>query len=159
MAKQFPLGDPGANVTVLGVLSVLWSACIILGGLFVGFIITVGGALFGDAFGESWIRDAAAMVGMFVIMGSLVVGTPLLAAGIGLFKRRPWARILTLIVATLVGLFGIFALMGEPLSGILSILYAVYAYFVLLHPAVAALFGQGSSGQQQQQQTVVVVED
>ena len=56
-----------------------------------------------------------------------------LAAGIGLLKRRQWARVLTLVLA-------VFDLMAIPIGTA----FAVYAFWVLVQPRTAAMF-EGSA--------------
>jgi hypothetical protein len=87
-------------------------------------------------------------------------------AGFGVLRRRPWARILALVVSVLTGLYGLLALYqigsrvvqgpapsnGEAgglaaaaLVGVLFVAHAVFAWVVLLHPACMGQFRHSHS--------------
>jgi len=94
------------------------------------FIVIAGGGLIsGDP-------DAAAIT--FVVASSIAfflitLSVPEIIGGIGLLKRRGWARILVMIIAVL-------DLMQIPFKTIIG----VYTLWVLLNDETAKLFAQGS---------------
>src|SRR5262249_12765257 len=81
----------------------------------------------------------------------IVVGIPLVLAGIGVIKRREWGRILALILSGLSVLFALLVLYQAFVHfpppwqiWINFVLYAVYgvgSFVILLHPRFAAEFG------------------
>lgn len=71
-----------------------------------------------------------------VVVGFLILlSIPGLIAGIGLFKRKEWARILTLIVS-------IISLLNFPIGTAVG----VYSIWALVHPEVVDKFKIESSG-------------
>jgi hypothetical protein len=114
-------------------LSIFWIAhggLMFLGGLF------VFGLLFGLSFlpelepdGESILRVVA-----FVAAGTMwLLSFPKIIAGLGLLRRAPWARILTLVLAFL-------ALFNVPIGTALG----AYSLVILLREDTAQLFGKGA---------------
>jgi hypothetical protein len=78
---------------------------------------------------RTWALPAAVLES-YLIIPSL----PALVAGVGLLRWRPWARILTLVLA-------VFQLPHFPAGTVL----AVFAGWVLLNPEVAARFRQAAA--------------
>jgi len=133
-----------ASLDVLGVLYLVWGAMIFLFGvLFGGLYMLIGGGVgvllggLGAATGDG----EALMVGLinavvFIVIGLIalviaaVIALPSLAAGWGIRNRKPWARIVALVVGGL-------SLPSVPLGTALG----VFAFVTLLKPEAAAEFG------------------
>ena len=109
--------------THVNIIAVLWIVTGVFG-LFIAF------AVFGILFGISFIPDidyeAVIILRIIGFWGSLfiaVMSAPELIAGIGLMKKKEWARILTLIVSflnliffpfwTILGIYSIIILLKE----------------------------------------------
>ena len=131
----------------------------VLGGLqvFFGGCITFFAILFGDAFRQA--MDEAIKEGLEIepemveAMGAIIVGMAIamlafgilsIAAGYGVSRRRPWGRILSLVLAGFTA-FGVvlslFDLDAESLSGIvIGLGYCALTFGVLCNPRYAAEF-------------------
>jgi hypothetical protein len=113
----------------LTALSALFAALGVCGVLVAGVVLvalTGGGLLSGD-------RVALLVtsgIGMAIAGLLVVLSLPALVAGIGLYQRRPWSRLLGLILACL-------QLLNLPVGTVLG----VYALWVLLHEDTARLLG------------------
>lgn len=137
----------GVFTMIMGVLGLLLGICSVAGFMMASIMSVDRG---GGPRGEFLVI----LLGMVIAFVILVWGGASLAAGIGLLNRRPWARVLTLILAAVLA---IIALMGTAASFIftfaevlpergarvlmfllyfgiswLSLLYCVWTYFVLL---------------------------
>ena len=114
------------HVKVLGVLFIALSALGTLAGLMVASVFSVAGvATAASASG----RDAAIALPIIGLAGTalsvflLAVSLPGLAAGIGLLKFKPWARILAIVlsvlqlfnigIGTIIGVYGLYVLLSE----------------------------------------------
>ena len=114
------------HVKVLGVLFIVLSALGTLAGLLVASVFSVAGvATAASASG----RDAAIALPIIGLAGTalsvflLAVSLPGLAAGIGLLKFKPWARILAIVlsvlqlfnigIGTIIGAYGLYVLLSE----------------------------------------------
>ena len=125
------------HVTLLGALFIAYHII----GLIVGFVIMALlssiGYLTGDATATTVLTTIGLGVGSFLIILSI----PGIIAGIWLLMRRPWARILALIV-------GAFDLIDIPFGTALG----VYSFWVLLNDETIRLFEaektKGSEAQQ-----------
>ena len=113
------------HVTIVASLQVGFSALGILAAIIVFFVLRNVWAVVNDYEAERVIKIVAAWVPLFLIIISL----PGLVAGIGLFLRQRWARILTLIVAAL-------GLLNIPIGTALGI----YTIWVLVQPETTKLF-------------------
>ena len=131
----------------------------VLGGLqfFFGGCITFVAILFGDAFRQ--MMDEAIKEGLEIepemveAMGAIIVGMAIamlvsgvlsIAAGYGVSRRRPWGRILSLVLAGFTA-FGVvlslFDLDAESLFGIvIGLGYCALTFGVLCNPRYAAEF-------------------
>lgn len=113
------------HITLLGALFIAYHAL----GLIVGFVLmsflSAVGCLTGDPVAMSILSSVGVFIGTFLI----VVSIPGIIAGIFLLLRRPWARIMTLIVGAL-------NLIDIPLGTALGI----YSFWVLLHDETIAVF-------------------
>jgi hypothetical protein len=120
---------PGGNrvaqhVHLLGILWIIGSVLIVLGGL---VLLVIANTLFSAAVnmsGETYshagfLRPLLSVIGVFV----LAKGVLGMAAGLGLLQRLPWARVLALII-------GFLSLLNVPFGTALG----VYTLWVLLSP-------------------------
>ena len=82
------------HVTVLGILYIAFSVLGFLLALIV-FTAVVGGGIIS---GDSEAMAITAVVGPAVALFFVILSTPGLIGGIYLLKRRPWARILVLVL-------------------------------------------------------------
>lgn len=111
---------------VLGGLGALLAAVIFAGGSLIP-------ALIATAAGEAGLLPASLLQFLvtFIVGIVLVLSLPSLILGYGLYNYRPWARILGLVLAAI-------HLFNVPLGTLISL----YAFWVLLRPEAAALFGR-----------------
>lgn len=125
MLKQLNETDLQQHVIILGWLHIITSAVFVLVGI-IGFVFLTGiAALSGDA-------EATTVLGFIGTVGVFFFGIlalPGIAAGIGLLKRRPWGRVLALVVAFL-GLFNI------PIGTAVSL----YTFWVLMQESATEYF-------------------
>jgi len=120
----------GTHVRVLGWLHIIFGAF----GLLAAFAI-MGGSMLGGMFsGSATGMIGVTMVGTFAAIIVAAYAIPGLLAGWGLLTLRPWARILTIVLA-------IFELLRFPFGTALG----VYSLWVLLSAEGSALFQRQSS--------------
>lgn len=113
------------HVTILGALYIAFNALMLFAAIIVFVVIVGGGLLSGDA-------DAIAItsgVGSAIAFLLVLLSAPGIIGGIGLLKRRYWARILVLVL-------GFFNLVSIPLGTLLGI----YTIWVLMKEETAQLF-------------------
>ena len=113
------------HVQIVAIISILLGVLWVFLGIGVFAIVTGAGVASGE-------RDAMIVTGAVgsVVGGLLIlIGLPQVIGGIGLLKRRNWARILILIVAAL-------SLMNIPFGTA----YGIYAFWVLLSEQAKPLF-------------------
>ncbi len=113
------------HVTILGALHIAFSATGIIAAMIVFIAVAGGGFLSGDIEAMAITTTIGSAIGFLLFMLSL----PGLIGGIGLLKRRQWARILTLVV-------GFLNLPVIPFGTILGI----YTIWVLLNDKTKLLF-------------------
>ena len=113
------------HVPILGWLHIAGGALFVLCGLFVFSFFTGIGVASGEADAMRILGIVGLSAGSFLV----VLGLPALAAGYGLLKRRPWARMLTLVL-------GILNLINIPIGTVMG----VYTLWVLLDDRAAAYF-------------------
>lgn len=113
------------HIKALGVLYIAYHVVGLLLGFFVLSLLSGMGLASGDA------EAAGVMVMMGVVAGTafVVLSLPGIVAGIGLLKRKEWARILALIV-------GFFNLINIPLGTVLG----AYTFWVLLQDETVRIF-------------------
>ena len=100
----------------------------------VTFVIIAGGGLIGGlSSGESLPITITAIVGTAIAAFLVLLGAPSIVGGIGLLKRKAWARILLLVG-------GFLNLLDFPLGTALGI----YTIWVLMNDEVQSLFVTGS---------------
>ena len=116
-----------AHVKALGVIYIILGIFTALGGL----------ALFGILAGAGLIADdrvAALTTGLIgTVLGGflIVISLPNIVAGIGLLKRRAWARVLAIIL-------GVIHLVGFPIGTAIG----VYTLYVLLNDRTTPRFAR-----------------
>jgi hypothetical protein len=113
------------HVTIVASLQIGFSALGILAAIIVFIVLRNVWAIVDDYEAQRVLHIVAAWVPLFLIIISL----PGLIAGIGLFLRQGWARILSLIVAA-------FGLLNIPIGTALGI----YTIWVLVQPETTKLF-------------------
>ncbi len=118
------------HISILGALYIAFGIYNLFIGL-VGLLILSGVGFFS---GDQSALTALAAVGYFLLLFFLMIAVPSLLAGMGLFKRKEWARILTLVL-------GFLSLVNVPLGTALGI----YTIWVLIQPETIELFRE--SGQ------------
>jgi p-aminobenzoyl-glutamate transporter AbgT len=113
------------HVTILGALYVAFNALGILIAIIIFVVISSGGLLSGDMEAIAITSTVGSLIALIIIIFSV----PGLIAGIGLLRRRPWARILALIV-------GCLELMNIPFGTMLGI----YTIWVVMKEETTRLF-------------------
>jgi hypothetical protein len=115
------------HIKVLGWLHIVFGAFGLLAALAV-----FGGSMLGGLFaGSVTAMVGIGLIGSFAAVLLALLAIPGLIAGYGLLKLRPWARILTIVLA-------VFELIHFPFGTALG----VYSLWVLLSSAGAAEFQQ-----------------
>ncbi|MDX9771883.1 MAG: hypothetical protein RBT02_00490 [Bacteroidales bacterium] len=116
------------HVNVAAILQIVFGSLIVIGALVIAF-----------AFGfiDQFVDDATAIkvlgiIGTPLIVLMLLFGGAMIAGGVGLFSCRPWARILTLVMAAL-------GLLNIPIGT----LKGVYIIWVLVQTETVSLFDKG----------------
>ena len=114
------------HIDIVAWLHIATGAMGVLGALFVGGL--VGGV--GLFSGDGQVAGIRALVAAFVVVLFGLLSVPALVGGWGLLKRKPWARILVLMVSflalpgfpvgTLIGGYSIWVLMNDESRRILS---------------------------------------
>jgi hypothetical protein len=97
----------------------------VLAAVFV-FIIVVGSGLLS---GDPYALRVTSFIGSLIAFFLIIISVPQIIGGLGLWKRRPWARILLLIVS-------VFQLLNVPFGTALGI----YTIWVLIHDETKAIF-------------------
>jgi len=116
------------HVNIAGILQIVFGSFIVLGALAIAI-------LFG--FIDQFVDDPTALKVLGIISTPLVVlmllfGGAMIAGGVGLFYCKPWARILTLVMAAM-------GLLNVPIGT----LKGVYIIWVLVQSETISLFEKG----------------
>jgi|SRR5579863_3130712 len=122
------------HVKILGILHVAYGILGVLAGILglVFFGGLAGLVSVADHSGDARIAiPILGAIGGFVFILLLGLSLPGIIAGFGLIERRPWARILTIVLSVL-------ELMSMPVGTVLGI----YGLWVLLSPGSEELFRQ-----------------
>lgn len=119
------------HVNVAAILQIVFGSIIVIGAMACALAL---------GFVDQFVDDPTAMkilgiIGTPVIILMLVFGGAMIAGGIGLFSCRPWARILTLVMAAM-------GLLNIPIGT----LKGVYIIWVLVQPETVSLFEKGCPG-------------
>jgi uncharacterized membrane protein YvlD (DUF360 family) len=134
-----PMAKPraiGLIAVLTGLTSLLW--------LFFGLLLGAGALFAGpDFMAELGIQDAATLVGAGVVF--LVLGIGGLVVSVGLWRRRGWARMATLVYYALGILQALAAVGSEGVQGVFSVglssvVIGLFTFFYLTRPHVAAAF-------------------
>jgi hypothetical protein len=123
--NQLTTRDVGQHVQILGWLYIISHAIFLIIGAFIFMLLTGVGAFTNDPQAVAILSIVGTFVGLFLAALSL----PGLAAGIGLLTRKPWARILAIVV-------GILNLANMPLGTLIGL----YTMWVLLQEAATDYF-------------------
>jgi len=103
-------------------------------GLLIAMFVLIGMVL-GNMFIDDYdVRKILPIIGTVAVLFLLLTSIPEIIGGIGLLKRRPWARILILIVACM-------DLLWIPIGTIIGI----YELWVLLQDETTQLFKSSSA--------------
>ena len=113
------------HVTILGVLYIAFSSLGILAAIIV-FVVIAGGGLLS---GELKAITITASVGSTIAFFLALVSIPGIIGGIGMLKRKSWARILVMIL-------GFLNLLNIPIGTVVGI----YTIWVLMKDETARLF-------------------
>lgn len=113
------------HVTILGWLHIALNVLLVLTAGLV-FLAVVGGGLFT---GDAEAIAITSLVGTIIAVFLLVLAAPGIVAGIGLLKRKSWARVLAIVL-------GILNLVNFPLGTVVG----VYTLWVLVQDEAMALF-------------------
>ncbi|WP_346854792.1 hypothetical protein [uncultured Draconibacterium sp.] len=113
------------HINVVAALQIGYS---ILGLIIAGTVFAVF-YLIGDFVDDHEAEFVLSIIANVIMVLSLIVSIPGIIAGIGLFKRKNWARILTLIISVL-------NLFSFPIGTALG----VYSIWALVQPEVVADF-------------------
>ena len=118
------------HVTLVGVLHIVYHSLGFVIGLVIFGILTTIGRLVGDPDAAVILGIVGTAVGTFLI----VLSVPGIIGGIALIKKRPWGRILAMVV----GIIGIVDIpLGTALGG--------YTLWVLMHDETMAIFQEGAA--------------
>jgi hypothetical protein len=118
------------HVTILGALYIAFSVLGIVAGVIVFTVLVGSGLISGDDTAMGITSALGTVIGLFLF----VISVPGIIGGIGLLKRKEWARILVLVL-------GFINLINIPFGTILGI----YTIWALMKPEVIGLFTPGSS--------------
>jgi len=120
-----------SQIELVGILHTVYSG--------IGILIAI--ACFVLLSGIGWFSGDPTALGILTVVGSVIavfltiVSVPGLIAGIGLLRRRPWARILAIVVSCL-DLFNI------PFGTALG----VYTFYVLMNDEAIQLLSETPAG-------------
>ena len=119
------------HVNIAGILQIVFGSFLVLGGLAVAIAF---------GFVDQFVDDPTAIkvlgiIGTPLVALLLLFGGGMIAGGIGLFYCKPWARILTLVLAAM-------GLLNIPIGT----LKGVYIIWVLVQSETMSLFEKGCPG-------------
>lgn len=118
------------HVTVVAVLNLIFGALGCFAALIL-FVVIAGGGLLGSVLSnEALPAFITGAVGTIIAMLITLISVPGIIGGLGLLNRKPWARILMLIL-------GFLGLLNVPFGTVLGI----YTIWVMLNDETVRLFG------------------
>ncbi len=114
------------HITLVAAFHIAFGVIMIAGGIALGTVLTGLSFLTGEPEVMAILGTIAPIIGLFMA----VVGVPMVVGGVGLLKRRSWARILVLIVSVLalfkipvgtaLGIYSIWAMLQDETVQILN---------------------------------------
>jgi hypothetical protein len=114
------------HITLVAAFHIAFGLILLVAGVAIVTVLTGIGFLSGDREAMAILSAIAPFIGFFFA----VVGIPMLVGGIGLLKRRSWARILVIIVSvvalfkipvgTAIGIYSIWAMLQDETKELLS---------------------------------------
>ncbi len=119
--------DLQQHVMILGWLFVVGNIFYLAVGAFIFVLLTGVGATSGEPEALAVLSIVGTSVGM--LLGVLAI--PGLFAGYGLLAKKPWARVLAIVV-------GILGVVNAPLGTVIGL----YAFWVLTQPGAAEYFAE-----------------
>ena len=117
------------HVNILGWIYIVHGALLLIIAAFVFVVISGAGFFEGLSEGDLSTMAFAPLIGGFVGVFLALLAVPSFFAGTGLLNRRPWARILTLVL-------GFFKFFDFPIGTAIGI----YSYWVLLQTDADYIF-------------------
>lgn len=123
------------HLTVVAALNFVWAGMLGLAAFASWWALQFAGWHGGYWSGQWWIPDTMGSIAVLVVGVLLLLALPSLLAGIGLASRKEWGRVLGLVVA------GLAAVAGFLTFNPLALGFAVYSFWALTRPEVAAALG------------------
>ena len=117
--------DMNKHVTILGILFISFGCLLCVGGVVVNLVVPMAGNISGNDVAMRITSTIGDTLGIFLVILSM----PSIIGGIGLLKRKYWARILILVLCFL-------SLLSIPFGTALGI----YGIWILLKSETAEIF-------------------
>ena len=117
--------DMNKHVTILGILFISFGCLLCVGGIVVNFVVPMAGIISGNDVAMRITSIIGDTLGIFLVILSM----PSILGGIGLLKRKYWARILILVLCFL-------SLLSIPFGTALGI----YGIWILLKSETVEIF-------------------
>ena len=121
------------HVDLVGALNIGLGALILMIAVIIFIVVAGGGLIAGLASGEMLPTTITLVVASAIAALLIVLSVPGIVGGVGLLKRKPWARILVLVMSFL-------NLLDFPLGTALGI----YSIWVLMNDEAQVLFAPDS---------------
>lgn len=138
------------GVTIIGVVTIVLGAAAAIGAVFL-LLFSMMGAAWSNVFAEEpwgfWAEMGAGAFMVLALIGAIFVAAfaaLAIAAGVGSLKGRPWAWMLTIVVAVLMGLNGLGDVAMQDVGGALGVLVAIVVVVYYFQPDVKAWFGKAT---------------
>ena len=119
--------DMNKHVTILGILFISFGCLLCVGGIVVNLVVPMAGNISGNDVAMRITSIIGDTLGIFLVILSM----PNIIGGIGLLKRKYWARILILVLCFL-------SLLSIPFGTALGI----YGIWILLKSETVEIFNQ-----------------
>ena len=119
--------DMNKHVTILGILFITFGCLLCVGGIVVNFVVPMAGNISGNDVAMRITSIIGDTLGLLLVILSM----PSIIGGIGLLKRKYWARILILVLCFL-------SLLSIPFGTALGI----YGIWILLKSETIEIFNQ-----------------
>ena len=119
--------DMNKHVTILGILFISFGCLLCVGGIVVNLVVPMAGNISGNDVAMRITSIIGDTLGIFLVILSI----PNILGGIGLLKRKYWARILILVLCFL-------SLLSIPFGTALGI----YGIWILLKSETIEIFNQ-----------------